>query len=180
MVNARRITRCVTMFFAAVAPAALAAQAPERVDVARVMSSDELTATGVGSLTVDQRRALEQWLARYTTLVATTARAISTAPSADTAAHAPRTTVRIRGSVLPEGGEIERVLDDGFLMLEDGSIWEVHLPDRPRSDSWHRGEFVSVQRLAASQGDFGYALVHGANSDRAAARFAGWARPGSR
>jgi hypothetical protein len=75
--------------------------------------------------------------------------------------------------VLPYGLYVREVTDGGsFVTLEDGSIWEVRLPQRPVASSWRRGDFVQLHTIAAPVDRFEILLTHG-DYDKAEARLAG-------
>jgi hypothetical protein len=74
---------------------------------------------------------------------------------------------------LPLGFSIAEITDDGsFVTLEDGSIWEIRLPQRPVASSWQPGDFVEVRNVHAPVDRFEILLARGDN-DRAEARLAG-------
>jgi len=79
----------------------------------------------------------------------------------------------------PVGLYIRAVEDDGrFLILEDGSRWEVEISDRATTASWAPDDFVNLDWIAAPREDFEYLLSRvGDLEQRAAARLAG-RRPG--
>jgi hypothetical protein len=75
--------------------------------------------------------------------------------------------------VLPYGLYVREVADDGaFVILEDGSVWEIRLPQRPVTSSWRPGDFVQLRNIAAPVLNFDILLSHG-DYDRAEARLAG-------
>jgi hypothetical protein len=75
--------------------------------------------------------------------------------------------------VLPLGMTIREITDDGsFVTLEDGSVWEIRLPQRPVASSWQRGDFVQLTTIWAPVDRFETLLAHG-DTDRAEARLAG-------
>ncbi len=75
--------------------------------------------------------------------------------------------------VLPLGMTVREVIDDGsFVTLEDGSVWEIRLSQRPVASSWRPGDFVRLKTLWAPVDGFETLLAHG-DSDRAEARLAG-------
>ena len=79
---------------------------------------------------------------------------------------------------LPLGFSIAEINDDGsFVTLEDGSIWEIRLPQRPVASSWQPGDFVEIRNVLAPVDRFEILLARGDN-DRAEARLAG-RKPGS-
>src|SRR5918994_4657033 len=52
--------------------------------------------------------------------------------------------------VLPYGLYVREVTDGGsFVTLEDGSVWEIRLPQRPVASSWRAGDFVRLSTIAA-------------------------------
>ena len=74
---------------------------------------------------------------------------------------------------LPLGLAITEVIDDGsFVTLEDGSTWEIRLPQRPVASSWQAGDIVEVRNVLAPVDRFEILLARGDN-DRAEARLAG-------
>jgi hypothetical protein len=79
--------------------------------------------------------------------------------------------------VLPYGLYIRQVTDGGsFVTLEDGSIYEIRLPQRPVASSWRPGDFVQLKTIWAPVDRFEVLLAHG-DTDRAEARLAGRQRP---
>jgi hypothetical protein len=79
--------------------------------------------------------------------------------------------------VLPYGQYIREVTDGGsFVTLEDGSTYEVRLPQRPVAASWRQGDFVQLKTISAPVDRFEILLAHG-DTDRAEARLAGRRRP---
>ena len=74
---------------------------------------------------------------------------------------------------LPLGLAITEVTDGGsYVTLEDGSIWEIRLPQRPVASSWRPGDIVEVRNVLAPIDRFEILLAMG-DSDRAEARLAG-------
>jgi hypothetical protein len=79
--------------------------------------------------------------------------------------------------VLPFGLYVRTVSDGGsFVTLEDGSVWEIRLPQRPVASSWRPGDFVQLKTIAAPVDRFEILLAHG-DYDKAEARLAGRDRP---
>jgi hypothetical protein len=79
--------------------------------------------------------------------------------------------------VLPYGLYIREVKDGGSsVTLEDGSIYEIRMPQRPVAASWRPGDFVRLNTIGAPVQNFDMLLSHG-DSDRAEARLAGRRRP---
>ena len=79
---------------------------------------------------------------------------------------------------LPLGLAVSEVTDGGsFVTLEDGSLWEIRLPQRPVASSWQPGDFVEVRNVLAPVDRFEILLARGDN-DHAEARLAGRKRVG--
>jgi hypothetical protein len=78
--------------------------------------------------------------------------------------------------VLPYGLYVQEVTGGGsFVTLEDGSVWEIRLPQRPVASSWQPGDFVQLKTIASPVQNFDILLTHG-DWDKAEARLAGRAR----
>jgi hypothetical protein len=78
--------------------------------------------------------------------------------------------------VFPYGSYVREVTEGGnFVTLEDGSIWEIRLPQRPVASSWQPGDFVQLKTIAAPVDRFEILLTHG-DYDKAEARLAGHRR----
>jgi hypothetical protein len=74
---------------------------------------------------------------------------------------------------LPLGLYVKEVFEDGrYVMLEDGSVWEIRLNQRPVASSWRQGDFVQLKTIWAPVDRFETLLAHGDN-DKAEARLAG-------
>jgi hypothetical protein len=57
---------------------------------------------------------------------------------------------------------VVRVLGGGtHVVLGDGTIWEIYLPDRPSVNMWRRGDLLLVRESSVSQGEFDYNLTDG-------------------
>ena len=69
---------------------------------------------------------------------------------------------------------VRRVLQDGtHVVLTDGTIWEVYLPDRPAVNTWKPGDLLVVREAAVSQGDYDYTLKDGRTRGAVKARLVG-------
>jgi hypothetical protein len=67
-----------------------------------------------------------------------------------------------------------RVMGDGtHVVLGDGTIWEIFLPDRPSVNTWRRGDLLVVRPSGVTQGDFDYSLIDGRTRRAVAARLVG-------
>jgi hypothetical protein len=77
---------------------------------------------------------------------------------------------------LPLGLYVQEVIEDGrYVMLEDGSVWEIRLSQRPVASSWRPGDFVQLKTIWAPVDRYEMLLAHGDN-DKAEARLAGRGR----
>lgn len=78
---------------------------------------------------------------------------------------------------LPVGLKVTEVVDGGsFVTLEDGSVWEIRLPQRPVASSWQPGDFVQLKNIWAPVDRYEILLAHG-DTDRAEAKLVGQKRP---
>ena len=69
---------------------------------------------------------------------------------------------------------IRRVIGDGtHVVLTDGTIWEVYLPDRPAVDTWKPGDLLVVREAAVSQGEYDYTFKDGRTHKLVWARLVG-------
>ena len=69
---------------------------------------------------------------------------------------------------------IRRVIGDGtHVMLTDGTVWEVYLPDRPSVDSWKPGDLLVVREAAVMQGEYDYTMKDGRTRKLVWARLVG-------
>ena len=76
---------------------------------------------------------------------------------------------------LPLGFVVQGVEDGGrYVILEDGSRWEVEISDRATTASWRPDDFVTVRQILAPREDFEWLLSKRGNSAQSAAvRLAG-------
>jgi hypothetical protein len=101
----------------------------------------------------------------------------SEAQAQATAPQLPGCVVNCYSVVLPYGLYVREVTDGGsFVTLEDGSVWEIRLPQRPVASSWRSGDFVQLKTIASPVDRFEILLTHG-DYDKAEARLAGRDRP---
>jgi hypothetical protein len=70
------------------------------------------------------------------------------------------------------GGHLlrERSTDGRFLMLEDGSRWEIHPRDRFQTEDWEPNASLTVRTTRAEDG-YGYEIVNTQTDEGALARF---------
>ena len=181
------------LLLGAVAVQPVSAQAP---DLDRVMSAQEREASGVARLSASERAALEAWLARYT---ATVSAAVQGMHQGGVPVSAPRGTPSLpRAQELPRtqepaprpsfdtlhprtiaGAKLFRSTGGGtFVMLEDGTMWEIYLPHRPETATWQQGDFIRVRHDSSPVGDYEHQLVSAPGSSRVSARFAGFVKIG--
>jgi hypothetical protein len=76
------------------------------------------------------------------------------------------------------GERIAHTGQDGtFIVLRDGTVWEVYLPDRVSTSGWREGDFVIVKKHPLGQNigqeEYTYELINGRADSRAAVRFKG-------
>jgi hypothetical protein len=101
----------------------------------------------------------------------------SAAQAQDVAPQLPGCTWNCYNVILPYGLYVREVTGGGsFVILEDGSVWEIRLPQRPVASSWQPGDFVQLSNINAPVDRFDILLTHG-DYDRAEARLAGRDRP---
>lgn len=162
-------------------PVASSAQAP--VHLADVMSAADMQATGVSSLSADQRAALEAWLGRYSRTIAagnSSSAATGEMPSAasgGSVASGDGATQVFRPARNPTPGSyrITSVANGGrTITLEDGSIWEVYAPDRPMTAAWKVSDAVIIRRSSAIVDDiYDFKMIDGPSGRTATVRWAG-------
>jgi hypothetical protein len=101
----------------------------------------------------------------------------SAAQARATAPQLPGCTWNCYSVVLPYGLYVREVNGGGsFVTLEDGSVWEIRLPQRPVASSWRAGDFVQLKTIPAPVDRFDILLALG-DYDKAEARLAGRDRP---
>jgi hypothetical protein len=96
----------------------------------------------------------------------------TSAPAADSAANSARPYGT--PSSVWNAQRIRRVIGDGsHVMLNDGTVWEVYLPDRPSVDTWKPGDLLVVREAAVMQGDYDYTMKDGRTRKLVWARLVG-------
>lgn len=69
---------------------------------------------------------------------------------------------------------VTRVINDGtHVVLADGTIWEVYLPDRPAVNTWRPGDLLVVRESSVTQGEYDYTLKDGRTRRAVYARLVG-------
>jgi hypothetical protein len=101
----------------------------------------------------------------------------SAAQAQAAAPRLPGCTFNCYNVILPYGLYVSEVIQDGsYVKLEDGSVWEIRLPQRPVASSWRAGDFVQLRTIAAPVDRFEILLTQG-DYDKAEARLVGRDRP---
>ena len=104
------------------------------------------------------------------TLVAHAAAQAQSASSAGSSVGCGQRCYRV---ALPLGLYVQQVIEDGrYVMLEDGSVWDIRLSQRPVASSWRPGDFVQLKTIWAPVDGYTVLLAQGDN-DKAEARLAG-------
>lgn len=180
----RRLVSAV-LALATLAPP-LAAQAPTPLRIDALMSERDRQETGVARLTAAERQAFERWLSRYTAAAVAGATRVTEESGTTARRTAERAPERGRRSprhaqrvVLGATVEITSVLaNGGFLVMEDGSMWEVYVRDITGSSTWTAGDQVLVRDNPAPP-DLLYRLrfENGRARSTASVRYAGRTGP---
>jgi hypothetical protein len=69
---------------------------------------------------------------------------------------------------------VTRVINEGtHVVLADGTIWEVYLPDRPAVNTWRPGDLLIVRESSIMQGEYDYTLKDGRTRGAVYARLVG-------
>lgn len=72
---------------------------------------------------------------------------------------------------------LARVIDDGaHVVLADGTIWEIYLPDHPSVNTWRPGDLLIVRESSVTQGEYDYLLKDGRTRGAVRARLVGEVR----
>ena len=96
----------------------------------------------------------------------------ATAPLAQSSSDSAR-TYRLPTSVY-NAHRVRRVINEGsHVVLADGTIWEVYLPDRPSVNTWRPGDVLVVRESSVSQGEYDYQLKDGRTRGAVYARLVG-------
>jgi len=144
------------------------AQSATVITIDKVMTSEQLRATGVDSLTPTQRAALDRWLSDYSV------RLIGLAQHSGDSA--PRTTGSAQATYAGSGGGhwISSTSNTGgMIVLEDGSIWEINSLDRIDTALWLPITDITILKASQPVGDFKYILVNKEDGEKALAKFLG-------
>jgi hypothetical protein len=69
---------------------------------------------------------------------------------------------------------IRRVIADGtHVVLTDGTVWEIYLPDRPAVNTWKPGDLLTVREASVMQNEYDYTLRDGRTRKPVSARLVG-------
>jgi len=72
---------------------------------------------------------------------------------------------------------VTRVIDEGsHVVIADGTIWEIYLPDRPAVNTWRPGDLLVVRESSVTQGEYDYLLKDGRTRGAVRARLVGEVR----
>jgi hypothetical protein len=125
----------------------------------QVMTSSQLSETGIASLTDLQKRALDDWLTSYTRRVFRLGATglSSEAYSGEGKHHWVDETC--------EGGAI--------VVLEDDSVWAVESTDRTDTALWLVTTDISVKRDSQASGPYKYVLQNTEDHETAHAKYLG-------
>lgn len=133
----------------------------------RLMTPDELAATGVERLNEQERAALLTWFADQ-------AFAAHSATTADSERFPLGSYVNRCGTDIPSTLAITDTRGDGSSVeLQDGTLWVVKPEDRPATWTWQSGESVVVRRVPAPNAPYYFLLINATAGQRAEAEFAG-------
>lgn len=140
------------------------------VTMASQMTPEELRTTGVASLSIVQRAALDAWIQRYTENVITAS--IKFAENSGHASSPTRASPIYAGT--GSGHWIDEVSSDGGIVtLEDGSIWQISSLDQIDTALWLPVTDITVVRSASPVGGYDYTLVNTEDSEKASAKYIG-------
>jgi hypothetical protein len=146
----------------------LVAQPSPGITIDRVMTEDQLQATGVRTLTAAQRAALDRWLSEYTLRVIQFAQR-SASPSTGSPASGAASYTGGSG-----GHWIKSKANNGaIIILEDGSMWEINSLDRIDTALWLPISNVTILKASSPVGDYKYTLVNTDDGEKALAKYLG-------
>ena len=162
----RRCVLCSLGFAVVLAGLALAQSQPP-ITIDKVMTGEELHATGVESLTSAQRSALDKWLSDYTLRVFQVAK--DEKPAVTGTGTPPATYAGGSG-----GHWIRSKANDGaIIILEDGSMWGINSLDRIDTMLWLPISNITILKASPSVGDYKYSLINTDDKEKALAKYLG-------
>jgi len=144
-----------------------AQKAKSLVHIEKVMTPEELRATGVASLSPAQRAALDEWLYKYTVRVLKLA-SIS----------------RLRGGTPGNVADTYAGIGSGhwiaandshgaIITLEDGSMWQINPVDQVDTWLWLPVTNITVVQAKSSVGDYRHVLINSDDNEKALAKYLG-------
>jgi hypothetical protein len=155
---------CSGLLGVALAVGSALGQSTPAITMDKVMSGEELRATGIATLTPAQRAVLDHWLSEYTVKVVQIAQGTNKPASSSPSSYA--------GS---SGGHwIKSKADNGgIIILEDGSMWEINSFDHIYTALWLPITNVTILKSSSPVGDFKYTLLNTDDGEKALAKFLG-------
>jgi hypothetical protein len=144
------------------------AQSQPLITIDKVMTGEELRATGVEGLTSAQRSALDKWLSEYTLRVFQVAKG-DEKPAVTGSGTASATYTGSSG-----GHWIRSTADGGaIIILEDGSMWGISSMDRIDTMLWLPVSNIIILKSSPSVGDYKYSLINTDDKEKALAKYLG-------
>ena len=171
--NWRRVAVFGCLSIAIGAQALHAARAALELSV--VMTPQELHETGIWRLNGAERRALDDWLNRYTEAVLR----IALNPSSGATPTVADTSDTPFGPVKQYRNTgrahwIQAASESGErITLEDGSLWEISALNRVNTAAWTIDSEVAVIQARVANADYRYELIKTDDGGKALARFLG-------
>ena len=107
------------------------------------------------------------------------AQEIDTAPQAAPPPHASDDSSRAYGepTSVYNAHRLARVINEGaHIVLADGTIWEIYLPDRPSVNTWRPGDLLIARESSVTQGEYDYTLKDGRTRGAVRVRLVGEVR----
>ena len=158
-------------------PAGPLSFAPDSVpELSDLLTAREMERMGLGKLTAAEQQELAELLVRWRRSASYGMGGRGRMLAVPLARRFPATT---RVELVEQGDPrnamtIADVAAGGTLIvLGDGTIWEVYLPDRVKTAAWSKGEAVRVRPASVEIGSFDYELLNGGSADRVMVRFRG-------
>jgi hypothetical protein len=144
------------------------AQSEPVITLAKVMTEEQLRATGVDSLAPRQRAALDRWLSEYTVKVI---RLAQRADTPTTSSSGPSTATYTGSS----GGHLikSKAANGALIILEDGSMWEINSLDRINTALWLPISDVTILKANSPVGDYKCTLINTDDGEKALAKYMG-------
>jgi hypothetical protein len=149
-----------------------AAQQGPLISIDKVMTTQEMQAAGINTLSASQRAALDRWLVDYTLRIVKLSQSPSTAVAASPQQTRPPEALTYIG--IGKGHWIQTTASNGaILTLEDGSIWDINSTDRIDTALWLPITDITVLRAPSPRGEYKYLLLNTEDGEKALARYLG-------